>query len=210
MRAALLAGALALLGTGAHLLGGGSAPSTAIVLVVTLLTLPLFWWMGARPLSRLGTTTALALGQGAWHAALALSSPSSPATTHGLASPHVFSAHEACGRLTAGLATPVHIAGHPAMTIGSTSMPIDHGGWTMLLAHAVGALLFAIVLATIDAALIWLLEALSAPGLCTLELPRWLIDARIPLFVQLSPMPMAPLRGVRTVRGPPALVAVTA
>ncbi len=198
LRAVLLAGALALLGTGAHLIGGGGAPSTAIVVLVTAVTLPLFWWMGARPLRPGWTAAALVLGQGGWHAALALSGPSIHAGADPLAAMSGGAcrgmALEAAARLPAALHTPS----------AGTPMTTDHGGWTMLLAHAVGALLFAAVIGTIDSVLIWLLEALTAADLPRPGLPRWLLIGRFPVFVQLSAMPIGHLRGVRTDRGPPA------
>lgn len=151
------AGSLALaaygLALGAHLVGGGDAPSAIASVVILFAT---FWACTAltwRRLGRVATVTLVGASQLLLHKAFGLTESAGSCVTV---------VHEHAGHLANGATT---LCAAPATTAGMPSMA-HHGGTglSMVAAHAVAAIVLGLVLARGEAA-VWLLASWLVPPL---------------------------------------------
>lgn len=198
------------LGSGAHVLGGGHAPSGAALALIGALVLMGSAALARRPLTVRVLLPAAVAGQLTVHVALTWLAPAGAAAMAG-------GAHAGDARLVGHAGHPAALAGGPATAASSVLDGADpvagaavadpHGpGGPMLLAHAVAMAATVLLLVATDRGLValagrWaaLLPALTGglPGTVPAR-PRPVAPGRP------APRPLPALRGGAARRGPPA------
>lgn len=189
-RAAFAAAVSTFVALASHVLGGGHTPTAAGIAVPLALSFAICIQLAGRALSLWRLSVAVTASQALFHTLFVLGSGSTAVSSAG----------------------HVHHGGDVAVTLTDAAAHGAHGGGLMAVAHIAAAILTTAALHRAE----WLLER-AARGLAWLA--ARLLPARIPstapapASVRMPARASAPLavrdvaRGVRTLRGPPALSA---
>lgn len=179
LRAALTTLVVLGLASGAHTVGGGSAPTVPALAVLTIVLGPALWWASSRELTPLRMTAMLGGSQVLVHAALMAMAP-----VH-------------------GSAPAVHVHGNVLLPSLDQPMVMGHLTPSMLAVHAAATALTAVVLARAERILWWVVSTVLPRRR---SLFRAVPAGRVaPVPVR----PLLPFRGTRPLggRAPPLLAA---
>ncbi|MHA7264044.1 hypothetical protein ACX80W_12670 [Arthrobacter sp. TMN-37] len=191
VRSSLVAALIVLVSVGSHLLGGGSLPAPAILLLLAALVLAAVTSVSGRALSFPALAGVLLTGELALHSALT-----------------ALTGTPACGgAIPAQHHTPAAVGCQPLG--GQLAESADPGSTAMVLAHACAAALLALLIVKGEAALellaAWLRPLAGAPE------PTAVVPPRDPGTVAAQFQPRLRRRdaAVPPLRGPPSRVAPT-